>query len=150
VDLKELAQRATMSRRNVRYLISEKFVDPPRTDEGGKAHALYGKEHLAQLQMYQHLRDAGMSQREIRARIAGRSVSEVLAEIDEVRRRLAPGLELNVTASLIPENVDVDEVLARVRSILETVKRGQSGKTVKSAKSGKLKGKRHAHSEEHR
>jgi DNA-binding transcriptional MerR regulator len=143
VDIKELAQRAAMPIRNVRYLISEKFVDPPRTDEGGKAHADYGEEHLAQLRMYQHLRDAGMSQRQIRAHIEGRSVREVIAGIDDVVRRLAPGLELKVTASLIPEDVDVDEVLARVGSILETVKQGQS---VKSVKSGKLKGRRHAHS----
>ena len=143
MDIKELAQRAAMPIRNVRYLISEKFVDPPRTDEGGKAHADYGEEHLAQLRMYQHLRDAGMSQRQIRAHIEGRSVREVIAGIDDVVRRLAPGLELKVTASLIPEDVDVDEVLAHVRSVLETVKQGQS---VKSVKSGKLKGRRHAHS----
>jgi DNA-binding transcriptional MerR regulator len=144
VDIKELAQRAAMPVRNVRYLISEKFVDPPRTDEGGKAHAHYGEEHLAQIRMYQHLRDAGMSQRQVRAHIEGRSVSEVIAGINEVVRRLAPGLELKVTASLIPGDVNVDEVLARVRSILETVKQGQS---VKSVKSGKSKGRRHAHSE---
>jgi DNA-binding transcriptional MerR regulator len=143
VDIKELAQRAAMPIRNVRYLISENFVDPPRTDEGGKAHAHYGEQHLAQIRVYQHLRDAGMSQQQIRAHIKGRSVSEVIAGIDEVVRRLAPGLELKVTASLIPGDVDVDEVLARVRSILETV---TQGKSVKSAKSGKLKGKRYAHS----
>ena len=143
MDIKELAQRAAMPIRNVRYLISEKFVDPPRTDEGGKAHADYGEEHLAQLRMYQHLRDAGMSQRQIRAHIEGRSVREVIKGIDEVVCQLAPGLKLKVTASLIPENVDVDKVLARVRSVLETVKQGQ----VKSAKSGKLKGRRHVHSE---
>jgi DNA-binding transcriptional MerR regulator len=143
MDIKELAERAAMPIRNVRYLISEKFVDPPRIDEGGKAHAHYGEEHLAQIQMYQHLRDAGMSQRQIRTHIEGRSVSEVIEGIDQVVRRLAPGLELKVTASLIPGNIDVDEVLARVRSILETVK---LGKSVKPAKSGKSKGKRHAHS----
>jgi DNA-binding transcriptional MerR regulator len=147
VDLKELAKRAAMPTRNVRYLISEKFVDPPRTDVGGKAHAHYGEEHLAQIRMYQHLRDAGMSQRQVRAHIEGRSVSEVIAGINEVLRRLAPGLELKVTASLIPEDLDVDEVLARVRSILETVKQGQSVKSANSAKPGKLKGRRHAHSE---
>jgi DNA-binding transcriptional MerR regulator len=144
VDIKELAQRAAMPIRNVRYLISEKFVEPPRTDEGGKAHAHYGEEHLAQIRMYQHLRDAGMSQRQIRAHIEGRSVREVIKGIDEVVCQLAPGLKLKVTASLIPEDVDVDEVLAHVRSVLETVKQGQS---VKSVKSGKLKGRRHAHSE---
>ena len=147
MDIKELAQRAAMPIRNVRYLISEKFVDPPRTDEGGKAHAHYGEEHIAQIRMYQHLRDAGMSQRQIRAHIEGRSVREVIKGIDEVVRQLVPGLKLKVTASLIPEDVDVDEVLARVRSILETVKQGKS---VRSAKSGKLKGRRHAHSEEDR
>jgi len=144
VDIKELAQRAAMPIRNVRYLISEKFVDPPRTDAGGKAHADYGEEHLAQIRMYLHLRDAGMSQRQIRAHIEGRSVREVIKGIDEVVRQLAPGLKLKVTASLVPGDVDVDEVLARVRSILETVKQGKS---VKSAKSGKSKGRRHAHSE---
>ncbi|WFU44144.1 MerR family transcriptional regulator [Bradyrhizobium sp. CB82] len=144
MDIKELAQRAAMPIRNVRYLISENFVDPPRTDEGGKAHAHYGEEHLAQIRVYQHLRDAGMSQREIRAHIEGRSAHEVIKGIDEVVRQLAPGLKLKVTASLIRGDVDVDEVLARVRSILETVKHGKS---VKSARSGKLKGRRNARSE---
>jgi DNA-binding transcriptional MerR regulator len=147
VDIKELAQRAAMPIRNVRYLISEKFVDPPRTDEGGKAHADYGEEHLAQIRMYQHLRDAGMSQRQIRAHIEGRSVREVIKGIDEVVCQLAPGLKLKVTASLISGDVNVDEMLARVRSILETVKQGKSVKSANSAKSGKLKGRRHAHSE---
>jgi hypothetical protein len=74
-------------------------------------------------------------------------VREVIKGIDEVVCQLAPGLKLKVTASLVPEDVDVDEVLARVHSILETVKQGQSVKSANTARSGKLKGRRHAHSE---
>lgn len=114
--------------RNVRYLIAEGFVDPPRTDDGGKANASYGEGHLAQLRVYQHLRDAGLSQREIRKRIEGRSADEIMKGIDEVVRRLAPGLELKVTASLIPPDLDVGDIISRVRGILEVFKHGHRTK----------------------
>jgi DNA-binding transcriptional MerR regulator len=141
MDIKELANRAAMPVRNIRYLITEGFVDRPNLDQG-RANATYGERHLEQIRLYQTLRDAGLSQREISQRIEGRSASDVFAEVDEVVRRIGPGIELKVTGSLVPNDLDIEEAVARVRSVLESVKQG------KSVSSAKRKGKRHAHAED--
>jgi len=141
VDIKELAHRAAMPSRNVRYLIAEGFVDPPDL-EHGKANATYGEQHLEQLRLYQTLRDAGLSQRQIRARIEGRAASEILAEVDEVVRQLAPGLEIKMRVSLLPADMNIEEVITRVRGMLEAVMQSRS---VRPKKSAKAKGKHNAH-----
>jgi DNA-binding transcriptional MerR regulator len=118
VDIKQLASEAGTPVRMVRYLISEGFVDPPKMLTKDKASASYGERHLTQLRLYLHMKDAGLSQNDIRERISERSPAEMLAGIDEVVRRIAPGIELKVTASLVPANADADEIKQRIMGAL--------------------------------
>lgn len=105
----------------VRYLISEGFIDPPEVEAGNKKAASYQSRHLAQLRLYLHLKDAGLSQKEIRQRIAERPASEVLDGLNEVVRRIVPGIELKVTASLVPANADAEEITQRILGVLSVL-----------------------------
>ena len=78
--------------------------------------------------MYLHLKDAGLSQKEIRERIADRPASEVLANLDEVVRRIAPGIELKVTASLVPADADAGEITQRILGVLSVLGFSRKGK----------------------
>jgi DNA-binding transcriptional MerR regulator len=112
----------------VRYLISEGFVDSPEMEAGNKKAAFYESRHLAQLRLYLHLKDAGLSQKEIRERIATRPASEMLDGLDEVVRRIAPGIELKVTASLVPADADAGEITQRILGILSVLGVSTKGK----------------------
>src|SRR5437762_2057686 len=106
--------------RNVRYLIAEGLIDAPNTD-GGPVNAVYSERHLEQLRLYQTLRDAGMSQQEIRAMTEGRDPAEVASGLQSVIRRIAPGIELKVVPALVPDAVDRDELVQRILGALSVL-----------------------------
>jgi DNA-binding transcriptional MerR regulator len=120
VDIRKLADLAAMPVRNVRYLITEGFVDHPDTKDGA-VNAVYGERHLAQLRLYQTLRDAGCSQQEIRAMTAGRDPAEVARGLEAVVRHVLPGIEVRVVPALVPADVDRDELVQRILGALEVL-----------------------------
>jgi DNA-binding transcriptional MerR regulator len=128
VDIKELAKEGGTPVRMVRYLKSEGFIDPPELQSKDKASASYGERHLAQLRLYLHLKDAGLSQAEIRERIAARPAAETLDGLDEVVRRIAPGIELKITASLVPADADAAEITQRILGVLSVLGVSTEGK----------------------
>ena len=59
----ELIQLVGLAPRQVRYLISEKFIPPPT---GGRAHASYGQEHVDAIERYKRLKQLGFTPAAIR------------------------------------------------------------------------------------
>lgn len=123
MDINELAREGGAPVRMVRYLISEGYIDPPKVKAGNKKAATYENRHLDQLRLYLHLRDAGLSQKEITGRkITKNSASKVLKGLNEVvRHRIVPGIELKVTASLVPADADAGEITQRILGILSVL-----------------------------
>lgn len=118
MDIRKLAELTGMPVRNVRYLIAEGFIDRPDTNEGA-VNAVYGERHLAQLRVYQTLRDAGRSQAEIRTLIAGRDPAEVARELEAVVRHVLPGIEMRIVPALVPDGLGRDELVQRILGALE-------------------------------
>jgi MerR HTH family regulatory protein len=56
MKLRELSKITGVAERQVRYLISEDFVPPPRD---GRANADYGDDHVEAISRYTRLRDLG-------------------------------------------------------------------------------------------
>jgi MerR family transcriptional regulator, copper efflux regulator len=56
MHIRELTAHTGVAERQVRYLIAEGFIPPPR---GGRAHADYGEDHVAAIDRYARLRDLG-------------------------------------------------------------------------------------------
>jgi DNA-binding transcriptional MerR regulator len=68
MHLKELIARTKVAERQVRYLIAEGFVPPPR---GGRANASYDEDHVAAIQRYMRLRDLGFPPAAIKKLLEG-------------------------------------------------------------------------------
>src|SRR5262245_11393177 len=56
MHIRELRARTGEAERQIRYLIAEGFIPPPR---GGRANADYGEDHVAAISRYARLRDLG-------------------------------------------------------------------------------------------
>src|SRR6516162_3245465 len=56
MNIRELTSRTGVAERQIRYLIAEGFIPPPR---GGRANADYGEDHVAAITRYTRLRDLG-------------------------------------------------------------------------------------------
>ena len=54
--MRELTDRTGAAERQVRYLIAEGFIPPPR---GGRSNADYGEDHVIAIRRYTRLRDLG-------------------------------------------------------------------------------------------
>ena len=93
--------------RQVRFLISEGFVPPPR---GGRAHASYGEDHVAAIRRYQELREAGLPPAAIRV---------VLASAAGIPIPLAPGVALMVDPARLDPTTNPVTIAARAAEILD-------------------------------
>lgn len=129
MDIRKLAELSGMPVRNVRYLITEGFVDGPDVEEGAKVGRIYGDRHLTQLRVYQTLRDAGRSQKEILALIADRDPVEVARQLEAVVRHVAPGIEVRVVPALVPDGLGRDELVQRILGALDVLGVSNEGKT---------------------
>lgn len=88
MNIRELAEAAQTTERQVRYLIAEGFVPPPR---GGRAHADYGPDHVEAIGRFTHLRDLGFPPAAIRLLLQART-GVPFAVADGVTLVIAPGL----------------------------------------------------------
>ena len=109
MTIQELAKRTGSTARQVRYLIAEGFVPPPT---GGRAHAVYGVSHVKAIERYNHLRSVGFSPASIRL---------LLKSQTSVPFEVIPGVSLLIHPSLIAEDMSLEELQARIRSILEHI-----------------------------
>ena len=110
VKLPELLRRTGTTARQVRYLISEKFIPAPT---GGRAHASYSDDHVRAIQKYLKLRQLGFSPASIRALLGARQGVPVPTDA---------GITLIVPAELVGSGRDLEALLGPIRDALrETV-----------------------------
>lgn len=111
MNIRELAASTGVSPRQIRFLISEGFVPPPR---GGRSNADYGDDHEAAICWYMALKAKGLPPAAIR----------ILLENDiQAAFPVMPGISLHIDPKLLGGPIDQDLVLRRIRSVLENLDR---------------------------
>ena len=106
MHIRELTARTGTAERQVRYLIAEGFVPPPR---GGRANADYGDDHVAAIQRYMRLRDLGFPPAAIKLLLQAREGAPF---------PVAPGITLVVDPELLATGPPVEPLVDRIRSLL--------------------------------
>ena len=106
MNLRELTQRTGQPERQIRYMIAEGFVPPPR---GGRAHADYGDDHVTAIRRYAVLRKQGLPPQAIRVLLA----SGMTAPFP-----VAPGISLQIDPQILGTAMDADAVAHRIQRIL--------------------------------
>jgi DNA-binding transcriptional MerR regulator len=83
----ELAKRARVTSRTIRYYTAEGLLPPP--DARGR-YALYGNDHLVRLRLIARLKDAYLPLSEIKARLAKLTTDQVQQLLDAHNQAAAP------------------------------------------------------------
>jgi MerR family transcriptional regulator, copper efflux regulator len=109
MNIRDLSSRTGTPERQIRYMIAEGFVPPPR---GGRAHADYGDDHVAAIRRYNTLRRRGLPPQAIRVLLASGTTAPF---------PVAPGISLHVDPQLLGATVDVDAVVDRIRDVLSDI-----------------------------
>lgn len=107
MTLAELAERAGVAPRQIRFLIAEGIL-PPAAKTGRAADA-YGEEHLAKARRYTTLHGLGMKPA---------AVKVLMAFDDAIPIHQAGGVEVRVDPSVDPSALDVDAALAEIERAL--------------------------------
>ncbi len=106
MNIHDLTARTGIAERQVRYLIAEGFMPPPR---GGRATAEYGDDHVAAIERYERLRQLGFPPAAIRLLLqAGQGAPFPVA----------PGVTLVVDPKLLASGTAVPPLVERVEQIL--------------------------------
>lgn len=95
--------------RQVRYLIAEGFVPPPR---GGRTYATYGQDHVTAIVRYERLRGLGFPPAAIRLLLDAR---------EGVPVPVVDGITLVIAPDLIGSGVDRALILAKIEASLSTI-----------------------------
>jgi MerR family transcriptional regulator, copper efflux regulator len=106
VRIRQLIERTGVVERQLRYLISEGFVPPPR---GGRANADYGEDHVEAIRRYARLRDLGFPPAAIKLLLQAR---------EGVPLPVAPGVTLVIAPELLAAGAPVAPLLARIETLL--------------------------------
>ena len=109
MNIRELAATTRVVERQIRYMIAEGFVPPPR---GGRAKADYGDDHVAAIRRYMSLRAKGLPPAAIKV---------LLTERAAVPFAVAPGLTVMVEPQLIGSGAAVEPLLARAAEVLRKI-----------------------------
>jgi MerR family transcriptional regulator, copper efflux regulator len=104
-----LTELTGIAERQVRYLIAEGFIPPPR---GGRANADYGEDHVAAIRRYVRLRDLGFPPAAIKLLLQARDGAPI---------PVAPGITLVVDPDLIGSGADVGDLTERIVTLLSKV-----------------------------
>jgi MerR family copper efflux transcriptional regulator len=106
VRLKELIERTGAVERQIRYLISEGFVPPPR---GGRANAEYGEDHVEAVTRYVRLKELGFPPAAIRL-LLGASAG--------IPFPIAKGITLVVDPAQLVSGADIEPMIRSTRDVL--------------------------------
>jgi MerR family transcriptional regulator, copper efflux regulator len=109
MNIRDLSSRTGTPERQIRYMIAEGFVPPPR---GGRAHADYGDDHVAAIRRYNTLRRRGLPPQAIRVLLASGTTAPF---------PVAPGVSLHVDPQLLGAAMDVDALVDRIRDVLSNI-----------------------------
>jgi MerR family transcriptional regulator, copper efflux regulator len=106
MHIRELTARTGIAERQVRYLIAEGFIPPPR---GGRANADYGEDHVAAIDKYTRLRDLGFPPAAVKLLLQAREGAPFL---------VAPGITLVVDPKLLASGTPVQPIIKSLQSLL--------------------------------
>jgi MerR family transcriptional regulator, copper efflux regulator len=106
MNIHELVERTGVAERQVRYLIAEGFLAPPR---GGRANADYGDDHVAAIGRYARLRDLGFPPAAIKL---------LLQSTEGAPFPVAPGITLVVDVKLLGSGKPVQPLAKRIHRLL--------------------------------
>ena len=109
MNIRELAAATGIAERQVRYLIAEGFMPPPR---GGRATAEYGDDHATAIHRYQRLRQLGFPPAAIRV---------LLQSGEGAPFPVAPGITLVVDPAMLGGGADTAPLLARLAALLTDI-----------------------------
>jgi MerR family copper efflux transcriptional regulator len=109
MNIRELTAATGIPERQVRYLIAEGFMPPPR---GGRSNADYGDDHVIAIRRYTRLRELGFPPAAIKILIEARQGAPF---------PVAPGITLVIDAALVGSGRDVGPILDRIRKLLGDV-----------------------------
>jgi DNA-binding transcriptional MerR regulator len=107
--MNELTHLTGIAERQVRYLIAEGFIPPPR---GGRANADYGEDHVVAIRRYARLRELGFPPAAIKLLLQAR---------EGVPIPVAPGITLVVDPALIGSRTDVAPLTERITELLNEI-----------------------------
>lgn len=109
MKIQELAAKAGVAERQIRYLIAEGFVPSPR---GGRANADYGDDHVVSIRRYMRLRDLGFPPAAIKLLLEAREGAPF---------PVAPGVTLVVDPELLASGQPVKPLTDRVNTLLTEI-----------------------------
>jgi len=106
MHIRELTAHTGVAERQIRYLIAEGFIPPPR---GGRANADYGEDHVAAINRYARLRDLGFPPAAIKL---------LLQAGEGAPFPVVPGLTLVIDSKLLGSGTQVKPIIESIRRLL--------------------------------
>lgn len=107
--LKDLMDRTGTAERQIRFLIAEGFVPPPR---GGRSNADYGDDHVEAVIRYTRLKELGFPPAAIRL---------LLGATAGIPFPISRGITLVVDTSQLASGADVEPIVAKARDVLSHI-----------------------------
>jgi len=104
--LKDLIERTGTAERQIRYLISEGFVPPPR---GGRANADYGEDHVEAVTRYVRLKGLGFPPAAIRL---------LLGATAGIPFPIAQGITLVIDPAQLASGAGIEPIIQSTRDVL--------------------------------
>ena len=109
MNIRALISGAGITERQVRYLIAEGFIPPPR---GGRSTADYGEDHLAAIRRYSRLRELGFPPAAIKLMLEAK---------EGVPFVVSPGVSLIVEPNLLGSGTDSEPIIKSIQSLLTEI-----------------------------
>jgi MerR family transcriptional regulator, copper efflux regulator len=106
MNIRDLTARTGLAERQVRYLIAEGLIPPPR---GGRSNADYTEDHVAAITRYVRLRDLGFPPAAIKLLIQSGEGAPFL---------VASGLTLVIDPKLLASGAPVEPLVDSIRRLL--------------------------------
>src|SRR5262245_47383359 len=106
MNIRQLTALTRTPERQIRYLIAEGFMPPPR---GGRSNAEYGDDHVTAIRRYTRLRELGFPPAAIKLLLGGR---------EGVPFPVAPGITLVIDPDLLGSGADAGPLIDRIRTLL--------------------------------
>ena len=107
MNIHKLTSLTRTPERQIRYLIAEGFMPPPR---GGRSNAEYDKEHVTAIHRYTRLRELGFPPAAIKLLLEGR---------EGVPFPVVPGITLVIDPDLLGSGADTGPLVERIKTLLE-------------------------------
>lgn len=109
MHIRELTERTGIAERQVRYLIAEGFMPPPR---GGRSNADYGEDHVAAISRYARLHELGFPPAAIKLLMQAKEGAPF---------PVAPGVTLVVDPALLGSGEPAKPLVERINRLLSDI-----------------------------